>query len=123
MNKKTIPYKEFAHKLNTKLKKPVLKNPIRAGDFLRPVCRKTYAEFKVLPGSVVVSKTLGIPSKGYFNFVRSLGINFKEPEERWRLEVARFFKFCEELNGNILISNDFPDIDSVLLHIKEQLGK
>jgi hypothetical protein len=49
---------------------------------------------------VVVSKETGMPSKGYFAFLRSLGINYLSERALWKRELSKFYSFCEVAYGH-----------------------
>ncbi len=112
--KSFITYGEVAFRLN--LSSPLLLSPL-----LHPLCCSFYRRFKVLPGSVVVSKATGYPGKGYFKFIKSLGINFTdEPLSVWRRELEKFYSFCGEFDGNLSLLNTLFSDDTLFPPLKRQ---
>ena len=65
----------------------------RVAVHLHRLCRKFYSLYGVLPGSVVVSKVTGMPSAGYFKFLREMGINFSDEKDFWLEALYRFYDF------------------------------
>jgi hypothetical protein len=97
-----VTYRELALRVNEAAKKELFKPEGLAlrnlGKELQRLCRRTYEEFGVLPGSVVVKAKDKKPGKGYFKFLASLGL---EPNlETWREELNRFYRFCRGESGN-----------------------
>ena len=66
------------------------------GKLLNKVCREFYRDYGLLPGSIVVSKSKGIPSDGYFRFAHELGLLddlSKASKIRfWKAQVEKLFK-------------------------------
>ena len=56
------------------------------------VCRYLYGEWQVLPGSVLISKSKGKPSGGFFRFTREM----TGREVNWEEELEKFILFCRE---------------------------
>ncbi|WP_456436336.1 MGMT family protein [Thermovibrio ammonificans] len=108
---RTVTYGELARRLNLKAGRRVV--PERGpglgkelGKLLRELCRWSYKEYGVLPGSTVVKQD-GKPGKGYFKFLSSLGI--PPTEQSWQSELNRFFNFCRGGNGNNTYADYPPD--------------
>jgi hypothetical protein len=62
---------------------------------LHEICRRNYRQKGILLGSIVVLKKTGIPSEGYFRFLREEGILKEEDEIKfWKMEVRKVFGIC-----------------------------
>ncbi len=93
---KKISYSELLETVNGKVGREVV--PFnRAGlsrilpSILRRVCVYVYEVARVLPGSVVVSKSTGRPGKGYFRFLSEI-----KPGSSWGKELQEFYAVCRE---------------------------
>jgi hypothetical protein len=81
---------------------------------LHPLCTLFYRTYGVFPGSVVVSKGTGMPSKGYFAFLRSLGINYLSERALWKRELSKFYSFCEVAYGHFPLFHSLLDFNRPL---------
>ncbi|SMP10509.1 hypothetical protein SAMN06265339_0817 [Desulfurobacterium pacificum] len=62
--------------------------------YLHRVCFYTYNNWKILPGSIIVTKKDKIPSIGYFKFLNQLGVCKGTDLSAWEREKRRFYEFC-----------------------------
>ncbi len=61
---------------------------------LHKVCSYTYKSWKILPGSIIITKKDKIPSIGYFKFLNQLGVCKGKDLSAWKREKRRFYEFC-----------------------------
>jgi len=61
---------------------------------LHYVCIYAYKNWKILPGSLIVTKKDKIPSTGYFKFLNQLGACKGKDLSAWEREKRRFYEFC-----------------------------
>jgi hypothetical protein len=89
-----ITYSQLSETVNLQLKRKVV-SPFTVSRLIRRVCFKVYPEFKVFPGSVVVNKETGMPSRGYFKFLKTFGITNEDKLQLWLRFLNEFYGFCE----------------------------
>jgi len=91
--RRLITYGQFSAEFNFRLGRKVL-SPVSASRLIRKACLLAYPKFGVFPGSVVVSKRKGMPSKGYFEFLRTFGISWSDERQIWLKLLNEFYEFC-----------------------------
>ena len=100
-SKSFITYAELTKEINRRAGERLIPEKGRAmgrilSSVLHEICRRNYRQKGILLGSIVVLKKTGIPSEGYFRFLREEGILKEEDEiEFWKMEVRKVFG-----NGN-----------------------
>jgi|GEM_PF-1413322 hypothetical protein len=101
-SRRTVTYSELARMVNARAGTRLLPEKGRSlgsalAGCLHTLCADYYRRFGVLPGSLVVLSKSGKPSRGYFDFLRGMGILEGDEELFWRTSLENFFAFCRRL--------------------------
>ncbi|WP_142936025.1 hypothetical protein [Balnearium lithotrophicum] len=107
-SKKLITYGKLSEEINFQFGRYIV-HPISVSRYIRQVCYEFYENFGVFPGSVVVSKSTGMPSEGYFSFIENFGFKSSDRKGLWLGLLNQFYRFCEVMDGNTSLPDTLFD--------------